>query len=878
MNNLPEDRVRESTKTTKSTPSNVIPDQLNITIRTSIPGYQKIEYKPSMTIKDSDSKGVQFDPLIKLDKSKISKIPDEYRVKQFFNKGLFYSLLNYNGGTPARNLIYATRAGYVNNNIKVTLDTIFPLNSVIYIGKNPYVIADVQWSSGDWKLDVKHKKAEIDLSKITNPLLYNNLVREELIIGEQQLDELPQSVTVGDNYNGPPIARGPPVAPAAVAPSTQQSEASALPPSIPPALPPSAPPALPPSIPPALPPSAPPALPPSAPPALPPSVPPALPPSVPPPALPPIPPTDEEQQVELPPRVPPRNALLLNNDEIEQRFEDINPREQEILDNYISGLNFNIPRRNSVGYRTRQQFISFFTESKFTYVVNTIYKNLADNNTERDNAERTDRETDIQNRIKYFYRLVTQPQNQNTGKGRTLGVMYENLCKQCILLNPLPDIENISDQKQNGNSFFSAVSQGINIYNYENPATKITFRNLYGRTQLFTPDLLRDIVWTYYTNLTPRKKEGVIAIGSFNANNLNRIFRESVSVENVSDEMYVAVLNEIYTKNNNFFVHNPQRRPVLVDDEENPFRVLMPNEIERYIKSEYYRGDKFAIKAICSLLRIIIIPIEKYRGIDNEIKYKTIVNYTDEQTLNCSNKIIFLYKESFLYHLIVFIYKSQVNIQVNQAQKRYTVKNTYFTIFDTTSQFPPPFHMLLLLYGSSYIKLNNEKIRRNFVYERLMNYVNGSVNTIIFENNDRFIRIFNDIFNMLPPEPSVKYYIENYLAVDEEDEEGDNENNEMVTRGGNLPYGYQGNITKTPENRDNSKLAYEIVIDMELQPGTSLTPQQINESKCNSKYNAIRKAFAEFTGRPYVIPPVYKSTQTKKNVGGKPNRNTRRKH
>ena len=179
MNNLPEDRVREeqqlnsrapqenrnrnvlptaSTKTTKSTPSNVIPDQLNITIRTSIPGYQKIEYKPSMTIKDSDSKGVQFDPLIKLDKSKISKIPDEYRVKQFFNKGLFHSLLNYNGGIPVKNLTYATRAGYVNNNIKVTLDTIFPVNSVIYLGKNPYAIADVQWSSGDLKLDVKHKK------------------------------------------------------------------------------------------------------------------------------------------------------------------------------------------------------------------------------------------------------------------------------------------------------------------------------------------------------------------------------------------------------------------------------------------------------------------------------------------------------------------------------------------------------------------------------------------------------------------------------------------------------------------------------------------------------------------------------------------------
>jgi hypothetical protein len=45
---------------------------------------------------------------------------------------------------------------------------------------------------------------------------------------------------------------------------------------------------------------------------------------------------------------------------------------------------------------------------------------------------------------------------------------------------------------------------------------------------------------------------------------------------------------------------------------------------------------------------------------------------------------------------------------------------------------------------------------------------------------------------------------------------------------------------------------------MEVHPGISLTPKQINESKCKSKYNAIRKAYSEFTGKPYVISPVYK--------------------
>ena len=85
----------------------------------------------------------------------------------------------------------------------------------------------------------------------------------------------------------------------------------------------------------------------------------------------------------------------------------------------------------------------------------------------------------------------------------------------------------------------------------------------------------------------------------------------------------------------------------------------------------------------------------------------------------------------------------------------------------------------------------------------------------------------------------------------------------------NQRYGYRPSrinyITKKPEDRDTSKIAYTITIDMEVHPGTSLTPEQISESKCNNKYNAIRKAFSEFTGKPYVIPPLYiKNTQKNK--------------
>ena len=68
-----------------------IPNQLNIIINTSIPGYQKIQYKPYMTIPDisKDDKTIQFNPMIKYNKVKIDSVPENLRKKQFFNKGLF---------------------------------------------------------------------------------------------------------------------------------------------------------------------------------------------------------------------------------------------------------------------------------------------------------------------------------------------------------------------------------------------------------------------------------------------------------------------------------------------------------------------------------------------------------------------------------------------------------------------------------------------------------------------------------------------------------------------------------------------------------------------------------------------------------------------
>ena len=63
-----------------------IPNELKITINTSIPGYQKIEYKPSMTITNigSDDNSIRFNPLIKLDKRIIDNVPENIRKKEPF--------------------------------------------------------------------------------------------------------------------------------------------------------------------------------------------------------------------------------------------------------------------------------------------------------------------------------------------------------------------------------------------------------------------------------------------------------------------------------------------------------------------------------------------------------------------------------------------------------------------------------------------------------------------------------------------------------------------------------------------------------------------------------------------------------------------------
>ena len=181
-----------------------IPNALTITINTSVPGYQTIKYKPDMTIKniDKDEKTIWFDPLVPLDQSVIDKVPENIRLLEFFNKGLYESLINAHGNKKPITLEQAKKSKIIDNNIQVTLNALFPTNGILYIKGEPYAIADVQWTKSDWKIDRKIKDIpEIDVNKISDPLTFTAITKNNLVEGNKQLEQLPKDLIYGVNFN-----------------------------------------------------------------------------------------------------------------------------------------------------------------------------------------------------------------------------------------------------------------------------------------------------------------------------------------------------------------------------------------------------------------------------------------------------------------------------------------------------------------------------------------------------------------------------------------------------------------------------------------------------------------------------------------------------
>jgi hypothetical protein len=469
-------------------------------------------------------------------------------------------------------------------------------------------------------------------------------------------------------------------------------------------------------------------------------------------------------------------------------------------------------------------FNKYFEDSPYYNMVNEIFINL-------DNKHKEN--------IKKYYFNTTKITLKLDSKNLSY-LAYKSLCNSVILKS-----------SNDGNCFFKAVADGINISNYSNQIHKIIYAN-YGKTQLFTISILREIVSTYIQNKPKEELNEWLNASEIYVKPLNDAFNNKIGDNVLSQEQYLEELNYVYNTHENFLIYKPKIVPIDIDLYKRPFRVLEMNEIEQYIKSKDYWANNVAIDALCKILHLNIIPIEKYKDKNNLYRLRTLVHNFDIESV-CKKKVMFLLYDNNHYELIRFKFNLKNITHTENIPKSLIYKTVYFTIFENNI-FIPPLHILFLFYGSFYSRLNVEIKKQVRIFNNIMNVIDNSMYKVLESKNERFIKTFDSYF---PYSKSIyslldNKYIENKKPdiVEENLSGGKNTSKELFIK----------------KEKDDSKLEFVVTVYMELHPGTSLLPEDKRDLKCNQKYNMIRKSFSDLIGKPYVIPPVYiRSSKTSKN-------------
>lgn len=142
-----------------------IPNTIIIYLKTRIPNYLKLTYEPSMTVPDIKSSTVFFDPLVKyhlnpVQNATIYSSDKDAIYNQFFESGQFDTMIyrtlsDFRYMQKPKTFQEAYHEHIIENNIDVTLKTLFKPNSVINIGKEPYTIVGSHWNSKAWQIEKK---------------------------------------------------------------------------------------------------------------------------------------------------------------------------------------------------------------------------------------------------------------------------------------------------------------------------------------------------------------------------------------------------------------------------------------------------------------------------------------------------------------------------------------------------------------------------------------------------------------------------------------------------------------------------------------------------------------------------------------------------
>jgi hypothetical protein len=887
----------------------VIPNSLSITIHTDIPGYQNINFKPSMIdpqIGDSN-KTVWFNPLVKLDKNVIDKVPAKFRVSEFFRRDYFRSLINYHGMKKKKTLEEATEAGFVDNNISVMLNLLFPTKGIIYINKEPYSIGKFDWTKGDWKIDNEVIEVpQLNINRIRNPYTLSQVVNSKIKSGNIALSKLPSSVIQGPNYSGPPVltpsTTTTPTAAATTAATTTSAPVASTKKSTttqPPvaqtsnnAPVPSASRA--PTVVPG--PSASPV------PAPAPSASTSLVPKPIPPPKPPKPsgsPTTAQSTAivnavsnaiktspPLPP--PPKPLALMPPAPVSSAVSVVNAitrMSQQVLQtiSYPSSRNSNQEIRTFFGIpgKSKQSELGFFD------MVNELYTNLPLN---------------VKSNIVQMLRNTTNVSVKNPTDTSTIS-------QQAYAFNV--ENMNVFSSETNGNCFFDSLQQSINIYNknidlFGDPVDrKITYDIdgiYYGSgNNLFTQDCLREIVLQQVI----AHKNRYIHFATPLIPDINRDFRQaianytheqSVNVNDITLEIYNLLLENVYTQFDGykFLIIYPvydDANPLPATNTQqfmNPYTVANSNDdIRSFILSPVYWGDEIAIRCVQEELNLT--PIILTKNTEDQIK---IANPQDLININVGGKYTFLYHSNDShYELISFGY--HVVIPTKGVSKSPNSRMKTMTVFTLNSQYIPPLQVIFLLFASFYLLLNNNT-RKNI--QLLHTYLNGCYESFIeiyqdHQDNDNdatlFLRVFNNYFSPFPNSFNVEFpgisnlpsgggskiggaysnYPYNSPSYPRNPYTSNYSNSYRSPYGHYSPYNRSNSSMISSNSKDND-ISYHIDIYMVLQKGKDITDSELKSLNCKLKQNNIERAFAILIGKKYVIKPnydYYKQKKTHKN-------------
>jgi hypothetical protein len=173
-----------------------VPNSVIIKIKTRIPNYLTFNYEPYMSVPSVKSQTVYFNPLVKYYEKPISRFPEgtpkDAILTQFFNANEFETMIHKILSSYWQKPITLKEAydkHIIDNNMKITLNTLFKPNNVIYIGSKPYTIVSTNSKPWEWKLDKK------PMDKLLNqfPHLNAKQLKEDI---EKEKKLIPKEITL----------------------------------------------------------------------------------------------------------------------------------------------------------------------------------------------------------------------------------------------------------------------------------------------------------------------------------------------------------------------------------------------------------------------------------------------------------------------------------------------------------------------------------------------------------------------------------------------------------------------------------------------------------------------------------------------------------